>query len=75
MLGQEKRQIFYRQFIRQTMPVLIETRRDKATGLLKGISSNYLPVLIDAGNELKNKIIDIKIDTLKEGKLFGNHNN
>jgi tRNA A37 methylthiotransferase MiaB len=39
--------------------------------LLKGISSNYLPVLIDGKDELKNKIIDVKIEKLEGDKLFG----
>jgi threonylcarbamoyladenosine tRNA methylthiotransferase MtaB len=71
MLGQEKRLNFYRRFPGQTMPVLIETKRDKATGFLKGISSNYLPILIDAGDELKNQIIDVLIEKLEGNKLFG----
>ena len=73
MLGQNKRMNFYRRFPGQAMPVLIESKRDKATGLLKGISSNYLPVLIDAGDKLKNKIIDVKIKKMEGNKLFGNH--
>jgi threonylcarbamoyladenosine tRNA methylthiotransferase MtaB len=72
MLGQNKRKNFYRRFPGKTMPMLIESKRDKATGLLKGISSNYLPVLIDAGDKLKNKILDVKIEKLEGNKLFGN---
>ena len=60
-LGNGKRIKFYHRFIGQTLPVLIETKRDRSTGLLKGISSNYLPVLVDGGNDLKNKIIDVEI--------------
>ncbi|MCP4622657.1 MAG: tRNA (N(6)-L-threonylcarbamoyladenosine(37)-C(2))-methylthiotransferase MtaB [bacterium] len=71
MLGQDKRMNFYRRFPGQTMPVLVESKRDKATGLLKGISSNYLPVLIDGPDTLKNKIIDVKIEKLEGDKLFG----
>jgi threonylcarbamoyladenosine tRNA methylthiotransferase MtaB len=70
-LGQDKRMNFYRGFIGKTMPVLIETKRERVTGLLKGISSNYLPVLIDGKDELKNKIIDVKIEKLEGDKLFG----
>ena len=73
-LGLNKRMGFYRAFVGKTMPVLIETKRDGATGLLKGISSNYLPVLIDGGDEVKNKIVDVTIEKLEGNKLFGNHN-
>ena len=72
-LGQDKRMRFYREFVGRTIPVLIETKQDGATGLLKGISANYLPVLIDGGDELKNKIIDVRIEKLEGKLLFGNH--
>lgn len=70
-LGLEKRMRFYRKFNGKTMPVLIETKRDAATGLLKGVSSNYLPVLIDGEDDQKNKIVAVKIEKLEENKLFG----
>jgi threonylcarbamoyladenosine tRNA methylthiotransferase MtaB len=72
-LGQAKRLNFYRKFIGEIIPVLIETKRDAVTGLLKGISSNYLPILIDSGDELKNKIVDVKIEKLEGNKLYGDY--
>jgi len=71
-LGWSKRLNFYRKFIGERLPVLIETKRDGTAGWLKGISSNYVPVLIDAGDELKNKIVDVKIEKLEGNRLFGN---
>jgi threonylcarbamoyladenosine tRNA methylthiotransferase MtaB len=70
-LGQAKRGRFYRGFVGKTLPVLIETKRDGASGLLKGVSSNYLPVLMDGEGELKNKIVDVAIEKLEGNKLFG----
>ncbi len=70
-LGLNKRMSFYREFVGKTVPVLIETKRDGATGLLKGISANYLPVLIEGENDLKNKLIDVRIEKMEEKKLFG----
>lgn len=70
-LGNEKRMKFYRGFMGQVLPILIETERETSTNLLKGISSNYLPVLIDAGDNLKNKIVNVKIQKLEGMKLFG----
>ena len=72
ILGKEKRMKFYRAFMKQVIPILIETKREASTNFLKGISSNYLPVLIDAGDHLKNKIVDVKIQKLEGLKLFGN---
>ena len=70
-LGLVKRIRFYRQFVGQTLPLLIEAKRIEPSGLLKGISSNYLPVLIAGGDELKNKIIDVRIEKMTENRLFG----
>ena len=61
-LGHEKRMAFYRRFEGMPLPVLIEGKRDSTTGLLKGLSSNYLPILVDGGDDLKNKIVDVKIE-------------
>jgi len=69
--GGIKRMNFYRKFIGKKLPVLIETKRDDPTGLMKGISSNYLPVLFEAGDVLKNKIVDVKIEKLEANRLFG----
>lgn len=70
-LGRHKRSKFYRRFTGSSLPVLIETKRDKSTGLMKGISSNYLPVLIDGNDELQNKIVEVKIEKMEENRLFG----
>jgi len=70
-LGHQKRLKFYRSFIGQSLPVLIENKRDGASGLLKGISSNYLAVLIDGADDLQNKIVEVKIEKLEGDKLFG----
>jgi len=70
-LGQNKRINFYRKFVGTTVPLLIENKRDGATGLLKGISANYLPVLINGQDEKKNKIIDVRIEQLEGSKLYG----
>jgi len=70
-LGHQKRLKFYGRSTGRSLPVLIETKRDGATGLLKGMSSNYLPVLIEGDDDLKNKIVDVKIEKLEGNKLFG----
>jgi threonylcarbamoyladenosine tRNA methylthiotransferase MtaB len=52
-LGKQKRQIFYRQFLHQELSVLVENRREKETGRWKGLSRNYIPVLLtdESGSE------------------------
>ena len=49
-LGQQKRQFFYGQFLHQKLPVLVEDRREKETGRWKGLSRNYIPVLLTHEN-------------------------
>ena len=70
-LGRQKRLNFYCRFVGRRLPALIETKSAGANGLLKGISSNYLPVLIEGGDHLKNKIVDVEIQKLEGDKLFG----
>jgi len=49
-LGRQKRQAFYRQFLNQELSVLVEDRKDKETGRWKGLSRNYIPVLLTNDN-------------------------
>ena len=70
-LGHQKRMAFYRRFEGMSLPVLIEGKRDSTTGLQKGLSSNYLPVLVDGGDDLQNKIVKVKIEKLEGSRLFG----
>jgi threonylcarbamoyladenosine tRNA methylthiotransferase MtaB len=70
-LAIEKKMKFYRRFIGRTLEILIENTRDGATGMLKGISSNYLPVLIDGGDDLQNQLTDVKIEKLTDLQLYG----
>ena len=60
-LGAEMKMRFYKQFIGQTLGVLIEEVRDKKSGLVKGITSNYIPVLVEASDKLMNTIVQVKI--------------
>ena len=71
ILGNAKRKKFYQKFIGQVLPILVETNRVPSTNFLKGMSSNYLPVLIDGGDMLKNKIVDVKIEKRIGRQLFG----
>jgi len=71
MLGNKKRMGFYRSFIGKPVSLLIETQRDRKIGLLKGISPNYLPVLLEGGDDQKNRIVDVNIQKITDNQLFG----
>ncbi len=49
-LGKQKRQAFYRRFLNQELSVLVEDRKEKETGRWRGLSRNYIPVLLDNRN-------------------------
>jgi len=74
-LGQQLRTFFYRSFIGHRVAVLAEGRRDPATGLLKGVSANYLPVLFAGEDRLKNTIVHVTIERESAGSLFGTAGN
>jgi threonylcarbamoyladenosine tRNA methylthiotransferase MtaB len=69
-LGSRKRLGFHRRFIGRQVKVLLESKRDK-TGWLKGISSNYLPVLIEAGDECINQLVTVAITQADAYRLRG----
>jgi threonylcarbamoyladenosine tRNA methylthiotransferase MtaB len=60
-LGMEKKAAFYEKMIGETVNVVIESRRDPATGRLTGVSENYIRVLIDGEDVLKNTAVQCRI--------------
>jgi threonylcarbamoyladenosine tRNA methylthiotransferase MtaB len=62
---------FREKFIGKTVSVLFEEQRDRETGLLKGHSEHYIPVLADGNNSLINQIVSTKIQEIKGNKVFG----
>jgi threonylcarbamoyladenosine tRNA methylthiotransferase MtaB len=70
-LGSRKRLAFHRSFVGQHVRVLTESRRNPKTGLLKGVSSNYLPVLFEGADELMNRMVAIRILEADATRLRG----
>jgi threonylcarbamoyladenosine tRNA methylthiotransferase MtaB len=71
-LGLEKKKAFYKKFTGKLLEILIEDKRDKSTGLLKGISSNYIPVHATGGDNLKNTLAHVRIESVKiHNNVFG----
>jgi threonylcarbamoyladenosine tRNA methylthiotransferase MtaB len=70
-LGQRKREGFYSRFVGSNLAVLIEDTRDRKTGLIKGFSPNYIPVLVDGSDEWKNEEIEVTVTGVKEGRVYG----
>jgi threonylcarbamoyladenosine tRNA methylthiotransferase MtaB len=71
LLGNSKRADFYAQFIGQKMNVLVETTRHRPTGLLKGLTSNYIPILMDAHDGYQNKLVAVRAQEVMGDALGG----
>ena len=67
-LGTLKKADFYKKAAGTEADILIEDTRDEKSGLLKGLSSNYLSVLIKGEDRIRNRIIKVHIN-----KAFGDH--
>jgi threonylcarbamoyladenosine tRNA methylthiotransferase MtaB len=76
-LGRQKRLAFYRQFINQDLSVLVEERKEKETGRWKGLSRNYIPVLLTHQNGIGghrdwvNQECTVRVTELVEKGLIG----
>jgi len=71
-LGAKKREEFTLRFLGKDLQVLVEKIKDKKTGLMKGFSQNYLPVLIDkSDSSALNKVVIVQTQDIRDGKLYG----
>src|SRR5262245_49638076 len=70
-LGGMKKRDFCRRFRGRKLSVLVEEKFDRATGLRRGFSRNYLPVLFFASGTLVNPEIEVEIEGFEEGWLRG----
>jgi tRNA A37 methylthiotransferase MiaB len=76
-LGRRKRQAFYRQFLNQELNVLVEGRKEKETGRWKGLSRNYIPVLLTHENGVNgprdwvNQERTVRVTELTEKGVIG----
>jgi threonylcarbamoyladenosine tRNA methylthiotransferase MtaB len=71
-LGVKKREEFTQRFLGKELRVLVEKIKDKKTGLMKGVSQNYLPVLIDKTNfSALNKVVIVHTQEIRDRELYG----
>lgn len=67
-----KRKEFIEKNIGKTHEILIEKHFDKRLGLLKGVTRNYLTVIINSKDESKfNTLQNVKISKHENGIIFG----
>lgn len=65
-LSDKKINEFFNRNIDTENEVIIEKKRDKKSGLLKGVTKNYINVLINAGDSYKDKLVKVKLTDLSE---------
>jgi threonylcarbamoyladenosine tRNA methylthiotransferase MtaB len=65
VLGQKKRENFYRSCMGKTFQVLAEGLDRSGMGMIKGLTDNYLPVLFPFPREIKNEMIPVRIDRIE----------
>ena len=67
-----KHRNFIEKNINTVQEILIEKNRDKRYNMLKGVTRNYLTVLIDNDNDnLFNTLQKVEITEYKNGKIYG----
>jgi len=70
-LGEKKRDSFSRSFLGKNLKVLVEGKRDRESGLLKGFSANYIPVLLPGGEGLMNQEVEVEVTEVRDRKAYG----
>ena len=68
-LDKEKRQAFMQKFIGKIRAVLVESRRDEASGMQCGFADNYLPVLVQIDSDSENRIVMARLERLQGTRL------
>ncbi|RJX32404.1 MAG: tRNA (N(6)-L-threonylcarbamoyladenosine(37)-C(2))-methylthiotransferase MtaB [Desulfurivibrio sp.] len=70
LLSDRKKTEFYRQHLGTSRPVLAENRNNRYR-LMRGFTDNYIPVLFPAQENMSNQIVDVFLDRLEDGIVFG----
>ena len=63
-LGDQKRRAFLTRFIGEKVEVLIERKKTGMQDFFRGITSNYIPVLVRSNRDLRNTVINVQIEKL-----------
>ena len=67
-VSDEKIEEFFKKNLGTQNEVIIEKQRDKKTNLLKGVTKNYINVLIDGDDSYKDTLQTIKLTAISEYK-------
>jgi tRNA A37 methylthiotransferase MiaB len=70
-LGESKRRAFMADQVGRTVPVLVETTRDREAGTLKGWSDTYVKVHLEGPDEWMGRVLPVSVKALSGGHLEG----
>ncbi|MEW6440764.1 MAG: tRNA (N(6)-L-threonylcarbamoyladenosine(37)-C(2))-methylthiotransferase MtaB [bacterium] len=70
-LGHEKRAGFYRRFLGKDLEVLVESRRDRETRLLRGFSRNYVPLFFDGEDAWQRRRVIVRAEEVRGTRVYG----
>ena len=71
VLALEASYLYRLKFVSKALPVLVETRRDRRTGMLEGYSDNYVKVIFNGPDSLMGAIADVRIDYMTLSTTVG----
>lgn len=67
-LGHRKRLAFLEKHIHSELDVLVESSPDKKTGRFKGVTSNYIKVLLDGSAGMENTFQNVRIEGIHDAQ-------
>jgi len=70
-LSRRKFKDFLSTFRQCRVTVLTERRRDRQTGLLTGLSDNYIRVLMEGADDSMNRLVAVDIERVGEDRAWG----
>ncbi len=69
-LGQLKRQAFFTKHLNTEVEILVETTPDAITGCLKGVTSNYIKVLLKYKSGIKNTFQRVHLEGIHDAQTM-----
>ena len=70
-LRSEKITRFRQRFVGQSLDVLLEYRRDRQTGMLTGLSDNYIRVHVEGRDRLQGAPVKVDIEKVTDDRTYG----
>jgi threonylcarbamoyladenosine tRNA methylthiotransferase MtaB len=66
-----KKETYYRTFIGQNIPLLIEKKKDPSGRYYEGRSRNYISVLVEATTDVVNEEVEAQVTRVEGEKVYG----